>query len=86
MLKRDSLDNAFQALISFKGGNRGLFKLQYIWVREVRCWKIRREFSSRWKNNLWEAIQNLLESCLSYGPPKESTRIAVKKKTGETAE
>ena len=79
MLKRDSLDNAVQGLISFKEGNRGLFKLQYIWGREVRCWKKRREFSSRWKNNLWEAIQNLLKSCLSYDPPKQSIRIAVKK-------
>ena len=86
MLKRDSLDNAVQGLISFKEGNRGLFKLQYIWGREVRCWKKRREFSSRWKNNLWEAIQNLLKSCLSYDPPKESIRIAVTKKAGETTE
>ena len=86
MLKRDYLDNAVQGLISFKEGNRGLFKLQYIWGREVRCWKKRREFSSRWKNNLWEAIQNLLKSCLSYDPPKESIRIAVTKKAGETTE
>ena len=86
MLKRDSLDNAVQGLISFKEGNRSLFKLQYIWGREVRCWKKRREFSSRWKNNLWEAIQNLLKSCLSYDPPKESIRIAVTKKAGETTE
>ena len=86
MLKRDYLDNAVQDLISFKEGNRGLFKLQYIWGREVRCWKKRREFSSRWKNNLWEAIQNLLKSCLSYDPPKESIRIAVTKKAGETTE
>ena len=86
MLKRDYLDNAVQGLISFKEGNRGLFKLQYIWGREVRCWKKRREFSSRWKKNLWEAIQNLLKSCLSYDPPKESIRIAVTKKAGETTE
>ena len=86
MLKRNSLDNAVQGLISFKEGNRGLFKLQYIWGREVRCWKKRREFSSRWKNNLWEAIQNLLKSCFSYDPPKQSIRIAVKKKAGETTE
>ena len=86
MLKRDYLDNAVQGLISFKEGNRGLFKLQYIWGREVRCWKKRREFSSRWKNNLWEAIQNLLKSYLSYDPPKESIRIAVTKKAGETTE
>ena len=49
-----------------------------------------RNFLRGGRKTYGEAIQNLLKSCLSYGPTKESRRVLMKKKkprkTGETTE
>ena len=39
-----------------------------------------RNFLRGGRKTYGEAIQNLLKSCLSYGPTKESRRILMKKK------
>ena len=36
-----------------------------------------------WKKNVWEAIQNLLKFCLSYGSPKEGRRVLPMKNWGD---
>ena len=45
-----------------------------------------RNFLRGGRKTYGEAIQNLLKSCLSYGPTKESRRILMKKKTKKTEE
>ena len=54
----------------------------YIWGRELRCWKKGRDFLWGGRKTYSEAIQNLLKSWLSYGPPKEGRRVLMKKKLG----
>ena len=75
------IDKAVQALILFKEEHLGLLKLHVhlgdgVSMLEKKKKKILRGGRKTYE----EAIQNLLKSCLSYGPPKGGRRVLMRKK------
>ena len=69
--KKLFMDNTVRTLIPFKERQRPIETTCTIMGGSIGVEKKKRkEFSSKWKNKEWEAIQNLLKSCMSFGSPK----------------
>ena len=46
-------------------------------------WRKRKEFSSKWRNNVWGGCSEYIEILLVFGFPKEGRWVLMKKKRGD---
>ena len=69
--KKLFIDNSVQVLILFKEGHQGLLKMNApLGAGVLRLGKKRKEFSSRWKKNVWGGHSESIEILFVLSPSK----------------